>query len=187
MKLYETCCGDETHRISIDDNGVFHLLDHDLEEEETLKELGGDTPWCLTLVNALSTCPDGCLFAAAESGDLALAKIAIDSGAKIAHESRNALLSAVTKNNVNIVKYFLSEACDVNYGNYHPLSAAVYYGYIEIVELLLNAGAKIADTNTSDWIMAIEFTTEPIRRLLQKHDYNTDVHTPSDDTDENAK
>ncbi len=113
--------------------------------------------------NAVSMTPTQKLVYAVERNDLEKVKEAISEGANINGESIYAdetpLLSAIYNNNVDIVKYLLSQKntdinvkrlADTDYGtnliwstSVTPITMAIRYGRKDILDLLLRHGAKL--------------------------------------------
>jgi ankyrin repeat protein len=109
--------------------------------------------------NAVPMTPTQKLVYAVERNDLEKVKEAISEGANInggfMYARETPLLSAIYNNNVDIVKYLLSQKntdinvkrlADTDYGRQEPLTPitmAIRYGRKDILDLLLRHGAKL--------------------------------------------
>ncbi|OCL15294.1 ankyrin, partial [Glonium stellatum] len=121
-----------------------------------LKAAGGWTPIHLAFDNAMTT------------------RILMKSGADVNHIANNStpLLLAVEDNQINVVGVLLSFGpnLEVNFSNeYTALGVAATRGYVDIVRLLLEAGANVyavAERNSSPLQYAVCFDKEDIVRVL---------------------
>jgi len=157
MKTYEVeCCG-HIHRIGLDKDGELYLLDHDIEEEEALAEMGIETSECFGIVRDLQELPaTDTLIQAIANEDLLLMELAFALGAKPQGEDvlmgdyyshGEPLSEAVQTGNFDIVKRLFDAGLEADY-DYDSLVLmyAAKEGRADIVRLLLNNGAA------TDWI-----------------------------------
>lgn len=95
---------------------------------------------------------DTVLIMAVEKGDREIVEILLKAGAKVNvadDNSKNALQIAVEENKVELAKLLVAAGADVNARIKHrgysatPLHSTAEYGRLEILELLLKAGAKV--------------------------------------------
>ena len=98
-------------------------------------------------VNAKNNDGRTALFIAAGNGDVNLTKFLLDHGADVNasdREGRTALTHAVSGGSTDLVKILLAKGADVNAGPAArtPLSLATALHKTDIVQLLINAGAK---------------------------------------------
>jgi len=144
MKAYEIECSGEIHELGIDGEGVFHLFDHDIEEEEAVHMLGEEPSECFQLVTALSDDPD------------------------------KVLLNSTVGSNFKLLRPILAAGADPNVGDGIVLLQALHNEDWEAAELLLEYGAdpNIGDgwllLNLIHGIIAGEFgTLEAIQFLVE--------------------
>ncbi|NJK50021.1 hypothetical protein HC931_19450 [Candidatus Gracilibacteria bacterium] len=86
------------------------------------------------------------LIDAAKQGDEEKVKAMLEAGANVNHNEGQALSNAVAKGHLAIVILLPQSGADVNLGGKFgmtPLAQAAYYGYSEIVQFLMQAGADI--------------------------------------------
>jgi len=117
MKAYKIECQGEIHEIGIDRDGGVHLLNHDIEEEETLCLLGEKPSECFRIV----------------------------------HSSGEVLVEAIAARDIGIVDLAMAVGADLGekcgmdmFGarRVHPLTLAASKGFVDIVSMLLQAGAN---------------------------------------------
>ncbi len=117
------------------------------------------------------------LYYAAEKGHFNIAKLLLDKGAKVNHESGDsALLWACHYGHVDIVKLLIENGADVNakrsIDDSTPLSFAVHRNHKEIVELLLEKGAD-ANVANQHGETALDRSKPGIAEILRKHGSKT--------------
>jgi len=79
-RLFEIPCMNEIHHIGLNDEDCLHLLDHDVEEEETLHALGENTSHCFHLLLRLERRPTHELMIAAAGGWYDVAELCLHCG-----------------------------------------------------------------------------------------------------------
>jgi ankyrin repeat protein len=112
-------------------------------------------------------------------GDLEATKALLVKGADVngVCMERTALISACTTNNVALIKLLLAKKADVNKvpydDSYSPLGTACMYGYLDVLPVLLQAGANINQKNyygQTALHLAIEhYRAEVVYWLLSQH------------------
>lgn len=124
------------------------------------------------------------LLAAAQAGDLAGVKEALEKGADINTVNNygwTPLLLAVYKNSSEIVSFLLSKGADknrANSGGYTPLKLARYYNHTALITLLDDA--KTGGTGTKNW-------NYELLMAAYKNDYNAAVDALKHGADVNAR
>jgi len=143
MRTCRIRCSNEIHRIGVDDKGIFHLLDHDADEEAALEAMGLETARCYNLLNNNQIPPSSQLQHAAINGNLDKIKLAILAGAEHVALSR-ALLVAAGYGYAEIVRELISAGADIHYKSDMPLAWAAMDGRTAVVSLILSvAGQQI--------------------------------------------
>jgi len=135
-------CGGEQHRIGIDSAGCLVLLDHDIEEEETLYELGDSISECYKLVRKLESKPSTILVQATVDKDVELARLAIEHGADVHYLDNQAIKTAANNGDIELVALLIKQGANIN-SNGSALCFAVEHGHVGIVRLLLDNGAHV--------------------------------------------
>jgi len=138
VKTLKRDCGGNTHQIGLDENGQLHLLDHDIEEEETLKLMGLETSCCYNTYYHLVDNPDAVLVVAAMKDDADLICMAVSCGADVDTSEAIALRNAVYRRKPSTIKVLLEEGATSLSA---ALNTAINHSFKEIVELLLEFGA----------------------------------------------
>jgi len=142
MKVFRIECQGSLHQIEIYKNGNIRLLNHDIWEEETLRMMGDDISECYKLAMHLRGNPDGVLFGSAEKGNVPGVDMALRMGA------------------------------DVNANDGYALRIASAFGFVDIVELLLFAGANVSVMGGEVFRVAEYSRDSYVKQLLcQLHDY----------------
>ena len=113
------------------------------------------------------------LYYAAEKGHFNIAKLLLEKGAKVDHESGDsALLWACHYGHVDIVKLLIENGADVNakrsMDDSTPLCFAAYRNHKEIVELLLEKGAD-ANVANQHGETALDLSKPETVAILRKH------------------
>jgi len=153
MKTYKVQCQDKIHRVGVDDEGCIHLLDHDIEEEETNYSLGGDCSRCFAVLKAVEQLDEGRFSNAVAEGDLDIVRLYLDAGFDIDYADGYTVHLAIIHSNSDIVEHLIKCGVDVNgsfgvidiNGSKKPLShlsLARRCGDERIAKLLEDAGAK---------------------------------------------
>jgi len=116
-------------------------------------------------VNAGSNFSSNPAFNAAQNGNLQMLRLLVDSGAdldnrggkKVDNVQETILIIGVSSGSVPVVKYLLSKGVNIEERgiySYTPLGNAVWYGYNEIVKILVEAGADSNQLQDNDeWTM----------------------------------
>ena len=117
------------------------------------------------------------LTVAAQNGLHAFVKSLVEGGIDVnASDSRgkNALIAAVSENNIDCVRLLIKTGADVNVSDQHgttPLMKAAANGHLNITEILIGAGAKVnaTDSRSSTPLMHVWFNgnSECIDLLLR--------------------
>jgi ankyrin repeat protein len=128
---------------------------------------------------------DEALLDAAGKGDLAEVRRLIEGGADVNCQGRHSLTPLIAAfNHVEVIRYLLAQGADVNYGGFREgsmLMLAAYSGRMELVSLLLEAGADVililpGGGQTALHMAAVTGQTEAARLLPQAH---ADVNRPT--------
>ena len=116
---------------------------------------------------------------AAHDGQFEIVKLLVESGADINHLCRcyTPIFGAVWSENPEIVKYLINRGVgeSINFGCDHgwtPLHKAARKGYLDIVEILIDAGAdvnSIDDADTTPLDHAADFHFSDVAKLLILH------------------
>ena len=126
----------------------------------------GKTPlnWLANLKTTGFTLGNGSLIPLTNSNadssvDCEMAALLIEAGADLNttdNSGRTPLINAITSDKVNLAKFLINKACNVNQaianGDYQgsaPLHAAVGHGEVEVIKMLFSKGAKI-NSQTKD-------------------------------------
>ena len=109
---------------------------------------------CLELLMNYSTNKTDILTVAAQNGLHAFVKSLVEGGIDVnGSDSRgkNALIAAVSENNIDCVKLLINTGADLNVSDQHgttPLMKAAANGHLNITEILIRAGAKVNATDS---------------------------------------
>jgi len=126
IKTFEVECNGSYHRIQVDDNDELHLLDHDIDEEETLYELGGKVALCYHILLRLEKDPDDILTVASAKGDTSIVSLALAVGANVQAYNNEALRSSAREGHSDVVSQLLQAGADANARDSEALQEAAY-------------------------------------------------------------
>ncbi len=144
MKTYEIPCQGEVHEIGIAEDGDFVLLNHDVDEERVLAEMGYEPPECIALMMQIDEGgEDDALISAAEDGHLDVVGLLLEHGAHVHAVDDLALRFAATKGHRDVVRLLLEHGADIHAGDDLALRWAARYGHSGVVKLLLEHGADV--------------------------------------------
>ncbi|KAJ8673859.1 hypothetical protein QAD02_005121 [Eretmocerus hayati] len=102
---------------------------------------------------------------------------------------------ACTRNNVNVVKFFLQQGVDVNspiasdskmWAEYEPLKFAIYYECADVVEMLLAHKAELRRFSSDDGThlrLAYDIGNEKIINILLSYDFKKRIEIYEEPTD----
>jgi len=114
VKTYSINCGKDKHLIGLDDDGVLHLIDHDIEEEETQEAFGDTTSECYQAYKLLLTSPKDALVISVNHGFTDMIQLCLDIGADIHYDNDAPLLAACHEKRLNVVKMLVEAGANVN-------------------------------------------------------------------------
>jgi len=142
METYEIECSGEIHEIGVDDEGCIHLLNHDVEEEETNAMLGDEVSSCYEMLDCLLHWPQECLWDAAHAGNLEHVKLAVACRADLYGKDCLVLQLAAANGYLEVVKYCIDKGIDFHKDNQLVLRRAIDGKNYEVAEYLLKLGAE---------------------------------------------
>jgi len=142
MKTYKVACEGEHHHLGLDDYKKLHLLNHDIEEEETLLHLGDYTSTCYRIMQELLSDPNKALESAHFQNSVELIKLAVSFGATDPAQRPSCVDWAILVSSPAILEYLISTGVNVLESTY-ALPWAAEQGNTPIVKLLLNAGCNV--------------------------------------------
>lgn len=115
MKTADVACSGDIHEIGIDEDGDLHLLDHDIDEEETFYHLGVDVSDCYQFIYQLQVDPGKVLVRAAKENDYDIVELALLAGANANTHAGLALLRAMQNDNLKMVKLLVEHGVSFRY------------------------------------------------------------------------
>jgi len=145
MQYCHVKCADKNHRIGLSNDGELSLLDHDIEEEETLHEMGLETSHCFELMVQMRDNPGGILSFATDACLPELAEFALCCGADINRNLSRCIRIAARDSHSEIVELAIKYGADIHLYNDAALRDALLNGCVQTVELLLDAGAELGN------------------------------------------
>ncbi len=161
MKTYQIACQGEVHEIGIDDDGDFVLLNHDVDEERVLADMGYEPPPCVALMMQIDEGRENdALIRAAREGHLGVVGLLLDHGADI-HAGND-----------------LKHRADIHARDDLALTFAARYGHSGVVKLLLEHGADVHAGVDQALRMAAEDGHRDVVKILLEH--GDDVHAVDD-------
>jgi len=128
MKLYEITCGTCKHQIGLNEKGSLHLLDHDIEEEETLVMMGVKPCRCYDTLLKLESGVNSAFLQGAFENDIELTRICIGLGADVHYMENEALYYACRFGYLGMVKTLIQHGADVNRPYKFSLNCRNYQG-----------------------------------------------------------
>lgn len=175
MKKYKITCSHETHHIGLDSEGNVHLLNHDIEEQETFEAFGEEISNCYKVVRDLEDDAYQVLLDASMAGYLPLVELAVDYADFTTRQLSRALSDAATfDDDVEIVKYLHEAGGNVNHHQGEPIVMASANSNVLVVEYLIANGAHVGARCNEAIAYAAGAGCEQIVKMLI--DAGADVH-----------
>jgi len=166
MNKYKVLCENEIHHLGLDGDGEVHILNHDIEEEETLDAMGLPVSECFYLYQRLITDIDNALVCSVESEHRPdWINLCLDAGADIHYRNNFMLRIACTWGDYPVARVLVERGANVNcqseftigdsdktqYYMQTPLYNARLHQNEQIVSLLKEAGATNWGGSRTEW------------------------------------
>jgi len=140
-------CDGQDHRIGMTDDGELVLLDHDLDEEETLHVMDLGASFCFECLHDFRDNPTYMLWQASSCKDTGVFAMAIAAGANVRLNDDDILKRMSMNGRTEYVRQLLDAGANVHAGGEESLIIAGREGHTEVVRLLLGAGADVSVQN----------------------------------------
>jgi ankyrin repeat protein len=195
MKTYDIECEGEIHTIVLSPDGTLDAMDHDMEHEQVLIDMGEEPSRCMEVILQSEDDPEELMSEAIEDDDTEIVRLLVDAGASsglinvafhvaatynavgameilydagVSNEALNeALRNSSEEGNVDAIDFTLDHGADIHTKNGYPLLWSVDGPHEDAVMLLLERGA---DPNLSPRV-----AYSLVRRIARKERYNEEA------------
>jgi len=157
VKTYEIICGRECHLLGVDNDGKLHLLNHNIDEEETLRMMGEAPCACYKFYLDAQTNLDSHFLSVNSKGHTSLIRCCLDLGADIHACNDEALRLACETGSPKLVRILVEQGANIHaihnstaivrtkegeeFAVGTPLTLAIKRNHSEIMHILVDAGA----------------------------------------------